>query len=42
MRNGDDGRGGEQPDDDKWSVVLTNRTSDKWDRGLRAKVGMSR
>jgi hypothetical protein len=27
---------------EKGNVELTNRTSDKWNIGLRAKVGMSR
>jgi hypothetical protein len=41
MRNGDDGRVGEQSGE-KGNVILTNRTSDKGNIGLRAKVGMSR
>jgi len=40
MRNGGDGRVGEQSGD-KRSVILTNRRSDKWNIGLTAKVGMS-
>jgi len=41
MRNGDDGCAGEQSGE-KGNVILTNRTSDKWNIVLRAIVGMSR
>ena len=41
MRNGDDGRVGEKSGE-KGNVMLTNRTSDKWNIVLRAMVGTSR